>query len=130
MAAIREKGDSGVVQAGNVEVRRDFTDVRDVVRAYIALTESGEAGQVYNVCSGRSYSIGELLDILANIGGVSVEVETDPARMRRLDVPEMLGSYARLAEATGWSPQIDMRRSLEDLLEWYTARGDEKTATP
>ncbi len=130
VAAIRESGDSGVVQAGNVEVRRDFTDVRDVVRAYIALTESGEAGQVYNVCSGRSYSVEELLGILAKVGGVSVEVAIDPARIRRNDVPEMLGSYARLAEATGWSPQIDMRSSLEDLLEWYTARGDEKTATP
>jgi GDP-4-dehydro-6-deoxy-D-mannose reductase len=125
VAEIRVAGGSGVVRAGNMDARRDFTDVRDVVQAYIALTEDGVAGQVYNVCSGRSYSVAELLEILADVGGVNVEVEQDPARMRRVDVPEMLGSYARLAEATGWSPQVDMRRSLGDLLEWYATRGDD-----
>lgn len=121
--AIRVSGGSGAVKVGNTRVRRDFSDVRDVVRAYIRLTESGEAGQVYNVCSGRSYAIGELLEALADIADVSIEVETDPEKMRRTDVPEMLGSYARLADVTGWSPQIDMRRSLGDLLEWCATRG-------
>jgi len=113
---IRNQGGTGPVEIGNPAIRRDFTDVRDVVRAYVALTESGRAGGVYNVCSGRSYSIGELVEILVDLAGVEVQVKTDPNRARRVDVPEMVGSYARLAEATGWMPEIDMRQSLSDLL--------------
>ena len=118
---IRESGGSGIVKVGNTEVRRDFTDVRDVVRAYIALIERGEAGRVYNVCSGRAYAIGEILEMLADLGGVQVRVETDPGKSRRTDVPEILGSYARLAETTGWSPEVEMRQSLADLLGWCEA---------
>ena len=113
---IRDQGGAGSIKIGNPAIRRDFTDVRDVVRAYIALTESGQPGAVYNVCSGRSYAIGELLDILVALAGVEVQVETDPNRARRVDVPEMVGSYARLADSTGWEPEIDMRQSLSDLL--------------
>jgi GDP-4-dehydro-6-deoxy-D-mannose reductase len=106
----------GVVAVGAPEVRRDFTDVRDVVRAYIALTEKGEVGTVYNVCSGRSYAVGELVDMLAELAGVSVTVRTDPGKQRPVDISEMIGSYARLATATGWAPEIDIRTSLADLL--------------
>jgi GDP-4-dehydro-6-deoxy-D-mannose reductase len=119
--AIREGGRRGTVKVGNTEARRDFTDVRDVVRAYIALTERGEPGCVYNVCSGRSFGVGELLGMLAELAGVEVEVERDPDLERKVDIPEMVGSYARLAEATGWEPEIDMRRSLADLLAFQGA---------
>lgn len=113
---IRASGGRGVVKVGDPTVRRDFTDVRDVVRAYLALSERGEMGQVYNVCSGRCYAIGELLEILVELTGVQVEVQRDPDWARRADVPEMVGSYSRLSEATGWSPTIDIRQSLADLL--------------
>ena len=113
---IRDQGGVGSIKVGNTAIRRDFTDVRDVVRAYIALTESGQPGGVYNVCSGRSYSIGQLLEMLVDLADVEVQVETDPNRARPVDVPEMVGSYARLADATGWEPEIDMRQSLSDLL--------------
>jgi GDP-4-dehydro-6-deoxy-D-mannose reductase len=119
---LRESGGEGTVRAGNLEVRRDFSDVRDVVRAYVALTESGEAGRVYNVCSGRAYAVGQLVDILAELAGVQVEIETDPARLRPTDVPEMVGSYERLAGATGWAPEIPLERSLADLLDWVGGR--------
>jgi GDP-4-dehydro-6-deoxy-D-mannose reductase len=115
---IRTSGGRGVVKVGNPLVRRDFTDVRDAVRAYLALSQRGEAGQVYNVCSGRCFAVGELLEILVELAGVQVEVEQDPERARRADVPEMVGSYSRLSEATGWSPTIDIRQSLADLLAW------------
>ena len=101
---------------GAAEVRRDFTDVRDVVRAYIALTEKGKPGTVYNVCSGRSYAVSQLLDILAELADVSVTLESDPGRRRPIDVAEMVGSYARLAADTGWTPEIGIRTSLADLL--------------
>ncbi len=113
---ILKSGGKGTVKVGAPEVRRDFTDVRDVVRAYIALTESGEAGTVYNVCSGRSYAIRQLLDNLAELAGVEVTVESDPGKRRPIDVAEMVGSYARLADDTGWAPEIDIRKSLADLL--------------
>jgi GDP-4-dehydro-6-deoxy-D-mannose reductase len=114
--AIRSQGGEGAIEVGNLEIRRDFTDVRDVVRAYVALAERGESGQVYNVCSGRSYSIGELLTMLIDLAGVKVEVKLDPRLARPVDVPEMVGSNARLAERTGWEPRIDMSQSLADLL--------------
>ncbi len=113
---IRQRGGSGAVKVGAPEVRRDFTDVRDVVRAYIALTERGEPGTVYNVCSGCSYAVSEILDMLAELAGVSVTVESDPRRRRPIDVTEMVGSYARLAADTGWAPEIGIRTSLADLL--------------
>jgi GDP-4-dehydro-6-deoxy-D-mannose reductase len=113
---IRREGGRGTVRVGDASARRDFTDVRDVVRAYVALTERGEPGQVYNVCSGRTYSVRELVGMMAELAGVEVRIEQDPSRMRRVDIPEMLGSYARLVDATGWQPEIDIRQSLADLL--------------
>lgn len=114
---IRETGGQGRVRVGNAAVRRDFTDVRDVVRAYVGLSDKGEAGQVYNVCSGRSYAIGELLETLAELADVEVEIEEDPNWERGADVAEMLGSYERLEQATGWTPEIEIRDSLADLLD-------------
>jgi GDP-4-dehydro-6-deoxy-D-mannose reductase len=114
---IRQKGSKGAVRLGDPHARRDFTDVRDVVCAYVALTERGRVGEVYNVCSGAGYAVKDLLAILADLAGVVVEIETDPKSTRPADVPEMLGSYARLAADTGWSPRIEIRSSLADLLE-------------
>ncbi len=119
---IRESGGVGAVKVGDATVRRDFTDVRDVVKAYIALCERGEPGRVYNVCSGRAYAVGELLEGLARLAGVEVTVETDPGRARQVDVPSVVGSYARLAEATGWAPEIPIERSLTHLLAWHAER--------
>lgn len=119
--SVREAGGVGTVKVGDPTVRRDFTDVRDVVLAYIALTESGESG-VYNVCSGRAYAVGELLDMLARAAGVEVTVETEAGRARPFDAPVVLGSNARLAEATGWAPRIPIERSLGDLLAWCAER--------
>jgi GDP-4-dehydro-6-deoxy-D-mannose reductase len=119
---ITEAGGSGTALVGNPEIRRDFTDVRDVTRAYVALAEHGAVGEVYNVCSGRTHSVGELVEILADLAGVQVQVEADPERARPADLPEMLGSYARLAEAAGWAPEIPIRSSLADLLEAQRAR--------
>jgi GDP-4-dehydro-6-deoxy-D-mannose reductase len=114
--AVQAGGGRGVVSLANPEIRRDFTDVRDVVRAYVALAERGEAGQVYNVCSGRSVAVREILATLVELTGVEVRVETDATRARPADLPELVGSFARLAGATGWAPQVELRRSLAGLL--------------
>lgn len=111
-------GDSkGTVRVGNLDVRRDFTDVRDVVRAYALLVDRGEAGRVYNVCSGRSRRIGELLKLLLDITRMPVEVEPDPQLMRPTDIPELVGDASRLSSATGWAPRIELRQTLADLVD-------------
>jgi GDP-4-dehydro-6-deoxy-D-mannose reductase len=108
-----------VLQVGNLEARRDITDVRDTVRAYQALAEQGRPCRPYNVCSGRAYSMRELLDILLSHARVHVRVEVDPARLRPSDNPVILGSHARLTADTGWTPIIPIEQTLADLLEYW-----------
>ena len=114
----RRAGGTAVIRTGNLDVRRDFTDVRDVVRAYVALLERGRPGGVYNVCSGRARRIGELVDLLATLTDQRLQVEVDPDRVRGVEVPEAVGDHTRLSEATGWQPAIDLLRSLADLVSF------------
>jgi GDP-4-dehydro-6-deoxy-D-mannose reductase len=111
------RGASRVMLVGNVEAARDFLDVRDVVRAYIALASNGESGHVYNVCSGAAVAIRDVLRELVTIARVPVEIREDPARLRPSDVPLFVGSAQRLRERTGWTPEIALGRSLRDVYE-------------
>jgi GDP-4-dehydro-6-deoxy-D-mannose reductase len=108
-----------VVTVGNLEAQRDFTDVRDVVRAYWLLVTQGEAGEVYNVGSGRAYSARWILETLLSLTSHQVEVRVDPDRLRPSDVPVSICDNQRLVRATGWQPQVDLRQSLQDLLEGW-----------
>jgi len=114
LAAIASGGEP-VLRVGNLEAKRDFLDVRDVGDAYVALAQRGERGEIYNVCSGTATSIREVLAELIRIAHVPVEVREDPDRMRPADVPISYGNNAKLRSATGWSPQISLRRSLQDI---------------
>ena len=108
-----------VLQVGDIDVTRDFTDVRDVVRAYGLLLEPGRNGEVYNVCSGREYRIRDLLQQLLTLAGVDATIEQDPARLRRAEQRRMVASFAALQRDTGWQPAIPMEQSLQDLLnDW------------
>jgi GDP-4-dehydro-6-deoxy-D-mannose reductase len=111
-----------LIEVGNLDAVRDFTDVRDVVRAYRLLVEKGEAGQVYNVCSGRPRAIREMLEILLGASTARVEVRVDPARLRQADVKAQVGDPSRLLAATGWEPRIPLERSLGDLLADWRVR--------
>jgi GDP-4-dehydro-6-deoxy-D-mannose reductase len=111
-----------VLQVGNLEARRDVTDVRDTVRAYQMLAESGVPLRPYNVCSGRAYSMREILDILLSLARVRVRIEVDPSRLRPSDNPIILGSHARLTADTGWRPEIPLERTLADLLDYWRTR--------
>jgi GDP-4-dehydro-6-deoxy-D-mannose reductase len=111
-----------VVRVGNLDSVRDYTDVRDVVRAYWMLLERGEAGEVYNVCCGRGRRIRELLEILLARSGAKVEVRIDPERLRPADVPVLVGDPSRLKAATGWEPRISLERTLQELLEDWRRR--------
>ncbi len=108
-----------VLQVGDIDVTRDFTDVRDVVRAYGLLLERGVNGEFYNVCSGQEYRIRDLLQQLIAMAGVEASIEQDPARLRRAEQRRMVASFAALHRDTGWQPAITIEQSLEDLLnDW------------
>ena len=111
-----------VVHVGNLESIRDFTDVRDMVRAYWLALEHGSAGEVYNVCSGRGYSPRQVLNILLDLAHLKVEVVQDPARMRPSDVTLLVGDCFKFRSATGWEPTIPFEVTLKDLLEHWRKR--------
>jgi GDP-4-dehydro-6-deoxy-D-mannose reductase len=111
-----------VLSVGNLDAIRDYCDVRDVVRAYWALLEKGEAGATYNVCGGRGRSIRELLDMLLECSRVRVEVRVDPERLRPSDVPALVGDPSKLRADTGWEPRVPLEQSLADLLDDWRRR--------
>ncbi len=121
IAAIEAGQQPPVLQVGNLSARRDFTDVRDMVRAYALALEHAIAGQVYNIGSGRSWSIQDLLDVLLSFAGASIRVEVDPARLRPVDLPELVADAGKLRECTGWAPRISFEQSLHDLLDYERA---------
>ena len=108
-----------VLRVGNLDSRRDITDVRDTVRAYRLLVERGQTGEPYNVCRGTAYRVGDLLERLVGMSKLSIEVEVDPQRLRPSDNPIVLGDPGRLRSATGWSPQFTIDRTLSDLLDYW-----------
>jgi GDP-4-dehydro-6-deoxy-D-mannose reductase len=107
------------VVTGNPDARRDYTDVRDVVRAYRALADAAEPG-VYNVCSGRTASAAELVAALGHAAGVEVDHVVDPSLRRANEVMELRGSNTLLHAATGWEPQIPLEQTLAETLAWWT----------
>jgi GDP-4-dehydro-6-deoxy-D-mannose reductase len=111
-----------VIRAGNLTPRRDLSDVRDVVRAYVALMEHGAGGAVYNVASGVGRPIQALLDALIARARVKVTVETDPALLRPNDTAALVGDCTRLRRDTGWEPAIGFDQMLDDLLEYWRAQ--------
>jgi GDP-4-dehydro-6-deoxy-D-mannose reductase len=119
-AAEAELAGGGVVRTGNPDLARDFTDVRDTVRAYVAA--AGLPADAYNVCTGRSVTVREIVEHARRAAQVEIRHEVDPARVRAHDVPEVRGSPERLAEASGWSPAIPLERTVADALDYWRAR--------
>ncbi|MGH9058230.1 MAG: GDP-mannose 4,6-dehydratase [Acidimicrobiales bacterium] len=113
------------IQVGNLSARRDLTDVRDVVRAYRLLLSHGEPGEVYNVCRGASLAIQEVLERLRHLAGSQLPIVVDPARVRPVDLPDLRGDPSRLRAATGWEPEIDLDRTLADVLAAWTPDANE-----
>lgn len=111
-----------IIYVGNLSAHRDFTDVRDVVRAYVLAVEQGMAGQVYNIGSGRAVMIRTLLDKLLALSRVQVEVQPDPKRMRPIDVPRVVCDSTRFRACTGWTPDFTLEQTLQDILDDWRAR--------
>ena len=118
LAAIRDGDRPALLRVGNLSPRRDFLHVADAASAYQTLIERGEPGEVYNVASGEAWSIGEILDRLRAVSGVSVDVERDELRVRRVDIPLLLGDSQRL-RALGWAPRHDLDQAVRDV--WQAA---------
>jgi GDP-4-dehydro-6-deoxy-D-mannose reductase len=108
-----------VLRVGNLAAERDLTDVRDTVRAYVALVDRGAPGVVYNVCTGRAISLRGILDELLRRAAVNVEIEVDPALYRPNDAPRMVGDNGRITRDTGWTPVIPLDRTVDDLLAFW-----------
>jgi len=110
------------LEVGDIDVTRDFLDVGDVISAYFALLEKGTPGQVYNICSGREQSIRSLIEQMADLAEVDLQLVQDPARMRRADQRRVCGSHARLAQVTEWAPKITTQQSLRAILSDWEQR--------
>jgi GDP-4-dehydro-6-deoxy-D-mannose reductase len=121
IARIEAKTAEPVIEVGNLDARRDLTDVRDTVRAYHLILQRGRPGAIYNVCSGRAYVIGDVLERLLALSRVPVEIRVDPARCRPQDLPLLLGDPGRIARDLGWTAGIPLDRSLGDLLAYWRA---------
>ena len=111
-----------VIHVGDLNPKRDFTDVRDIVRAYWLSLEHCSLGEVYNVASGKAYRIKEVLKILLDNSEQDIEVVEDPERLRPSDVPLLLGDNSRFCKATGWSPEIPFEQTAKDLLDYWRER--------
>lgn len=119
IAEIEKGKGKPVVYVGNLEAKRDYTDVRDMVAGYYLAALSGEPGEVYNICSGQAWKISEVLDFLLSISKVKVTVRKDPKRMRPSDVPILVGDNSKFVKRTGWKPKIPMEKTLTDLLNYW-----------
>jgi GDP-4-dehydro-6-deoxy-D-mannose reductase len=120
-----------VIRVGNLKARRDYTDVRDMVRGYWLLAQKGRPGEVYNLCSGESHAIQEILDFfLAQATVKNIRVEEDPVRLRPSDLPNLFGSAGKAYAETGWQPQISFEQMLLDVLNYWRERVRQTPASP
>jgi GDP-4-dehydro-6-deoxy-D-mannose reductase len=122
MAQIEKGLREPVIHVGNLDAKRDFTDVRDMVRAYWLATEKGEDGDVYNVGTGGTISMHQLLDMLLALTKVKVRVQVDPERLRPSDVQILQADPAKFRKQTGWEPTIPFEKTLRDLLDYWRER--------
>lgn len=121
--ALIEKGkQEAIIHVGNLESERDWTDVRDMVRAYLLSVTKCEPGDVYNICVGKAVKIKDMLSMLLSMSKVKVEVKEDPARMRPSEVPVLIGDNTKFSEKTGWKPEIPFEKTMEDLLNYWRER--------
>lgn len=117
-----EQGRAAEILVGNLDAKRDYTDVRDIARAYRLLLESGHAGETYNICSGKPHSGHEILDGLLKAAGRQAEVKQDPTKMRPSDTPLLYGSHDKITAHTGWQPEISIETTLADVIADWRSR--------
>jgi len=115
-----EKGkQKPIMYVGNLEAKRDFTDVRDVVQAYYLAMTKGTYGEIYNICSGKSYLIKDILNSFLAISKIKIEVKQDPEKMRPIKIPVQVGDNSKFVKQTGWQPKISIKESLKDIMDYW-----------
>lgn len=119
IAEIEKTGKPEVIQVGDMTKKRDFTDVRDMVRLYPLILEKGVAGEVYNAGSGISHEIQEVMDILISLTKVQVTLESDQSKLRPGDIPEIVADASKITSLTGWKPEIPFEQTLKDTLDYW-----------
>ncbi len=119
IAEIEKGSKTPVISVGNLSSKRDFTDVRDMVRAYLLAMEKGKAGEVYNIGSGESYRIKEILDMLLSLSSKKITIEVDSTKLRSKDEPELVCDNSYFSKQTGWAPKIDIKETLRDTLDYW-----------
>lgn len=124
IAEIKHGRRKPVLRVGDIDVTRDFTDVRDVVRAYQLLLQRGKSGEIYNVCSGREFTVRGLLNDMLEIAGVKASIEQENERFRPSEQRRVFGSFKKLYDETGWSPEIPIEQTLGDILEYWRRKID------
>lgn len=122
VAEIEKGKKEPVMYVGNLDAKRDFTDVRDVVRAYALLVQKGKAGEIYNVGSGHAYAIREILNLIISLSFVDIKVEIDLNKIRPVDVPIIEADISKLKKVTGWSPIIPLKQTITETLEYWRER--------
>ena len=114
-----EKGAPPLIQVGNLETTRDFTDVRDMVSAYILAGDKGVSGEVYNIGSGQGYSVKTIIDILQKVTGKTVEIKENQSLIRSSDVPILIADASKFRKTTGWEPKISLETTISDILNYW-----------
>jgi GDP-4-dehydro-6-deoxy-D-mannose reductase len=122
LTTIKKQNGDPVLYTGNIEIERDFLDVRDVVNAYQLLFAKGKAGETYNICSGGALPIRWILEEMVQICGIKVEIRNDAALSRKSDMPLLVGSNAKICSETGWQPQIPISETLKSLMNYWEAQ--------
>ncbi len=122
IAAIEAGRSEPVLHVGNLDVTRDLTDVRDVVRAYLALIKGGKSGAAYNVCRGEGVKLTEVVRMMIARSRVPIRVEVDPARLRPADVPYLVGDASAIARDVGWRAEVPIERTIDEVLDEWRAR--------
>lgn len=107
------------ISVGNLEAVRDFADVRDVIKAYVGIMDNGQSGEIYNIASGKGYTIQEVLDKLLTLSDKNIKIEKDLNRMRKSDLVVSIGSYEKLNKLCGWQPEIEIDNTLKDTLDYW-----------
>ncbi len=114
-----KKGNKSIIMTGNLNAKRDFIDVRDAVRAYLDIVLYGRKGEVYNVCTGKSRYMKEVVLKTISLSGLDVHIKNEKARMRKNDIPDIYGNHAKLTELSGWKPEISLDSSLKSMIEYW-----------
>lgn len=114
-----ERGAEPILKVGNLDAYRDFTDVRDIVKGYVLLLNKGHSGEVYNIGSGKSIKVKDILDILVEYSKVEIKIELDASKMRPIDVPKVECDNSKIKKHTGWDIENDVHQTLKDTLEYW-----------